>query len=254
MVSVLKSRNGLPSDAGYFRFGEGVICYGQCAAGKTHSSVDSPLFDALNDVSIDDSRVRLPFDPQQVIANLQTERYSGAAGDARRSPTSRLVRRSYYMLRPFLSVAVRKHLQKLYFRGWQHIPFPSWPVDSTVEQIYERLLILALKAGNGKPIPFIWFWPNGAPSCTILTHDVETKTGLGKRSELMDLNDSFGIKTSFQLIPEGRYTVSESVLNDIRDRGFEVNVHDLNHDGHLFREKTEFMRRAKIINKYLLRL
>jgi len=36
----------------------------------------------------------------------------------------------------------------------------------------------------------------------------------------------------------------------VRDRGFEVLVHDLNHDGHLFSEKAEFLRRAEKINSY----
>ncbi|HWB54805.1 MAG TPA: hypothetical protein VG722_11455, partial [Tepidisphaeraceae bacterium] len=110
---------------------------------------------------------------------------------------------------------------------------------------------LALKARDGKPIPFIWFWPDGAPSCTILTHDVETRSGLDHCAALMDLNDSFGIKTSFQIVPEERYAVPESALAEIKRRGFEVNVHDLNHDGHLFREKTEFLRRAEHINRYV---
>jgi hypothetical protein len=241
----------LCGDAGYFRFGDGVICYGQCAVGGTSSSADGPMFDALNHVSVDGRQVCLPFDPGQVINNLQAERYLGGAAEGMGFYGRRLVRSSYYMLRPLMSVALRKHLQKLYFHGWQNIPFPAWPVDSTVEQIHERLLTLALQAGNGKPIPFIWFWPDGAPSCTILTHDVETSVGLKRRGELMDLNDSFAIKTSFQLVPEGRYTVSGAVLNDIRSRGFEVNVHDLNHDGHLFQEKTEFLRRAGKINGYL---
>jgi len=33
-------------------------------------------------------------------------------------------------------------------------------------------------------------------------------------------------------------------------RGFEVNVHDLNHDGHLYQERGAFLERAKKINEY----
>ncbi len=66
----------------------------------------------------------------------------------------------------------------------------------------------------------------------------------------MDLNDSFGIKTSFQIVPEKRYSVSESMLQLIRGRGFEINVHDLNHDGRLFADREEFLRRVRLINQY----
>ena len=66
----------------------------------------------------------------------------------------------------------------------------------------------------------------------------------------MDMEDSFGVKASFQIIPERRYEVTADWLDSIRQRGFEVVVHDLNHDGNLFRDKEEFLRRAKRINTY----
>lgn len=99
-------------------------------------------------------------------------------------------------------------------------------------------------------MPFIWFWPDGAPSCTMITHDVETSAGLAFCGQLMDLNDSFGIKTSFHIVPEKRYRVSASTLENIRRRGFEINVHDLNHDGLLMSDREEFLRRAERINSY----
>jgi hypothetical protein len=66
----------------------------------------------------------------------------------------------------------------------------------------------------------------------------------------MDINDSFDIKTSFQVVPEERYEVTESFLDSIRSRGFEVNVHDLNHDGNLFVDHDQFLDRVKKINVY----
>jgi hypothetical protein len=66
----------------------------------------------------------------------------------------------------------------------------------------------------------------------------------------MDLDDSFGLKASFQLVPEGRYNVRPSLLDEIRKRGFEVNVQDLNHDGLLFSSRATFDSRVAKINKY----
>jgi hypothetical protein len=66
----------------------------------------------------------------------------------------------------------------------------------------------------------------------------------------MDLADSFAIKSSFQIVPERRYPVTESFLEAIRDRGFEINIHDLNHDGLLFGDRERFLRRADRINHY----
>jgi hypothetical protein len=114
----------------------------------------------------------------------------------------------------------------------------------------ERLLVLSLRASKQTEIPFIWFWPNGATSGAIMTHDVETTEGRDFCASLMDIDDEFGIKASFQVVPESRYDVPESYLESIRSRGFEVNVQDLNHDGHLFRSKKEFLARAVKINEY----
>src|SRR3989442_11558067 len=41
----------------------------------------------------------------------------------------------------------------------------------------------------------------------------------------------------------------ENFLSTFRDRGFEINVHDLNHDGSLFSDRKEFLRRANRINQ-----
>ena len=39
-------------------------------------------------------------------------------------------------------------------------------------------------------------------------------------------------------------------LNSIRDRGFAVNIQDLNHDGRLFKSHAEFLARVAKINSY----
>jgi len=107
-----------------------------------------------------------------------------------------------------------------------------------------------MKAQGVDRVPFIWFWPDGAQGCITMTHDVETERGKTFCSELMDMDDSFGIKASFQVVPEERYKVSAAFIQSIVDRGFEVNIQDLNHDGHLFRNREEFLRRAQRINGY----
>jgi hypothetical protein len=83
-----------------------------------------------------------------------------------------------------------------------------------------------------------------------MTHDIETERGKAFCDELMSMDDSWGIKASFQVVPEGRYKVSAAFVKGIRDRGFEVNIQDLNHDGNLFRDREEFLRRAQKINGY----
>jgi hypothetical protein len=83
-----------------------------------------------------------------------------------------------------------------------------------------------------------------------MTHDVETRAGRDFCAQLLDIDDSFRIKASYQVVPEGRYPVTPEFLNRLRDRGSEVCVQDLNHDGRLFDDRDEFLRRAALINRY----
>lgn len=161
-----------------------------------------------------------------------------------------MAREAYYLVRPLLGVTVRRHFQRLAFRGWEQRRFPRWPVDRTTDELHEVFLRASMERKGAKESPFIWFWPKGYSSCALLTHDVETDEGLRFCPTLMDLDDEAGIKSSFQLVPEQRYQVSQAELDLFRARGFEVNVHDLNHDGHLFRDHKTFKSRVVRINEY----
>jgi len=241
----------LSEDPGYFCFGPDTICYGNSTSGFRSKQVTDPLYDALADVTTDGGTVRLPLDPNEIVLNLRHERYRNN-GNRSQAPLRDhpLLWNFYYWLRPFLPVAIRKHLQRARLSDWGRILFPHWPVDRTVERILERLLALSMKAQGIHRVPFVWFWPDGARSCAMMTHDVEQLAGRDFCSQLMDLDNSAGIKSSFQIVPEERYPVPEGLLEEIRNRGFEINIHDLNHDGHLFSSREEFMRRAECINAY----
>ena len=238
----------LSADSGYFRFGQN-ICYGQSSCGSRSPGLANELYDTAPAATTETGLLRVPFDPSQVIDNLRLERYvadSRSLDDLRRTSWQRF----YYSFRRFMPVALRRALQRTYFRDWKRRPFPRWPVDDTVDQILARLLLLSLRSQGIARMPFVWFWPDGAPSCAIVTHDVDTSVGRGRCSWLMDLDDSYGIKASFQIVPEERYSVSPAFLDEIRGRGFEINVHDLNHDGRLFGDHEQFERRAQRINQY----
>jgi len=78
----------------------------------------------------------------------------------------RLVRQAYYFLRPALPVPIRRHLQRVSLKGWDTTPFPQWPVDRTVDRMFETGMAISLRA-HQCIIPFVWFWPKekrAAPS------------------------------------------------------------------------------------------
>src|SRR5438876_869982 len=138
---------------------------------------------------------------------------------------------SEYYRTPFTSRVV---CPPAYFKDWKTLGFPHWPVDSTVDALHEALLRMTMIAQGRDSVPFIWFWPDGASACLIMTHDVEAVAGRDFTGNLMDIDLSYGFKASFQVVPEKRYEVTDSYVSEIRSRGFEFNIHDLNHGGRLF--------------------
>lgn len=244
------------SQPGYFRFGPDTVVFGRLAGQKTASTPESADVDAADLVVFERGKCRLPFDPGEILDNLRFERYPGAGWSAGSgSWLRRLSADAYYAIRPCLPVSVRKHVQRLVARRHgQNTTFPAWPVDTTAERVLDRLLLLSMRAQGVERLPFIWFWPDGYNSAVIMTHDVETAAGRDFIPELMDLDGGIGMKASFQVIPERRYAVRESWLRSIRRRGFEVNIHDLNHDGHLFRNHELFLQRAAKINDYAAKI
>ncbi len=235
---------------GYFRLGSDTICYGRLSSGTTAKLPTGHLEDALDQVGGAGAEAQISFDAEEVLQNLLRERYTAHFRQEGQALNA-VLRRVYYLIRPLLGGSVRVHLQRMHLKRWEQIKFPAWPVDTTVERIHQKLLARALRAQSLEEVPFIWFWPDGFSSCAIVTHDVEDQAGKEFCGTLMDLDESFGIRSSFQIVPENRYRVSADFLDSITSRGFEVNVHDLKHDGRLYAEREEFLRRAQRINHYV---
>lgn len=231
----------------FFRFGNKLTGFGRVALpAGSHGNGDRPDVCPLAEVR--GNEITLPFDTDEILENLRKERYVAKAGSD--SPVGKLIRNAYYVARPFLSVNVRKHFQRFHLRDRKQIEFPSWPIDKTVDNLCAELMALSVKANDNRRIPFVWFWPADYQGCVLMTHDVEHEPGRAFCGGLMDLNERYGIRSSFQVVPEERYEVSDAYLESIRNRGFEVNVHDLNHDGYLFSSHELFLERMNKINRY----
>jgi hypothetical protein len=249
-LAVLRTADALSPDPGYFRVGD-AIGFGRAAVGSTATDVNDGLVDVAPMALLEAGHVRLPFDLAEAVANLRHERYPEAQRAIRAVSSISATRMVYYLVRPALPVAVRKHLQRLHWKGWRDIAFPRWPVDVSVESLMRTSAGLVLEHGGVSEFPFIWFWPDGAPGCAMMTHDVEGPAGARFSDALMDLDGRYGIPSSFQVVPDAPRTprgATRELVERLKSRGFEVNVHDLTHDGRLFRERERFLRHAATIN------
>jgi hypothetical protein len=237
-----------PWDSGHqgFFLYRGIPCFG--GLGKKGTAPDFRSAPEVAGTEQDAGLpLRLPFDLGEVMANLRYERFID--NDLSREKDS-LTRNAYYVLRRLLPVAVRKHLQRYRLRDWTGIHHPAWPVDTSIDDLCAAVLKDMLTSSGEQRWPFILFWPDGLNGCLMITHDVESSKGRDFCGAMRDIDLSYGFVSSFEIIPENRYKISDGFLESIRSSGFEICLHGLCHDGHLFREKREFMRRAKRIGQY----
>lgn len=143
--------------------------------------------------------------------------------------------RLYYELKPYLPWGVRMGLRRILARRQRRACQAIWPINDVA-------------ARTPKDWPG---WPDGKKFAFVLTHDVEGPDGLEKVQRLAELEMKLGFRSSFNLIPEGPYTVPPDLRSWLTDHGFEVGVHDLRHDGRLFGSRRRFERKAVRINQYL---
>lgn len=140
----------------------------------------------------------------------------------------------YYTLKPFIprwfQIQVRR---QVVLRKRAHCS-DIWPIDRDA----------------GKP-PEKWTgWPDGKKFCLVLMHDVDTEEGHEKSLQLMALDEKMGFRSSFNFVPE-RFHVSSEVRRILVEKGFEIGVHGLRHDGKLFLSRKTFQEQAVRINHYL---
>jgi len=235
---------------GFFRLGN-MRLYGCTSGGQIYPTCTDDL-PRIDDLIVKDGSIRLPFNPTEIIDNLREEKYVAAVHGEKDyiADNKSLVRRLYYSLRPLFPVRFRRILQQIALQDWTTIPFPAWPIDSTVEDFINWLFVIALDVSGEKEIPFIWFWPKGYTACAVMTHDVETGEGQDFCQAMLEMEREYGVKSAFELVPEVRYVVSERIMNAIREAGSEVCIHGLNHDGRLFSCEEIFRERAVAINQY----
>jgi predicted glycosyltransferase len=143
--------------------------------------------------------------------------------------------RLYYDVKPHLPwglrIAIRRWIAQR--KRWQFRD--SWPIKET----------------TGSPPPNWPGWPEGKRFALVLTHDVEGERGLRRCQQLSELERAHGFRSSFNFIPEGDYITPKELRIGLAKHGFEVGVHDLTHDGKLYRTRESFLIKAARINHYL---
>ena len=115
----------------------------------------------------------------------------------------------YYLLKPFIPWGLRMTFRRMLANRLRHQFSSSWPIHEP-----------ASRAPQGWP-----GWPHGEKFAFVLTHDVEGMNGFKRCKKLAEMDKALGFRSSFNFVPEGEYTVPESLRFYLEQEGFEVGVH-----------------------------
>lgn len=143
----------------------------------------------------------------------------------------------YYFVKPAIPHHLRLKLRSIIASRRRRRAANVWPID---ESAVRR--------------PDWWRgWPGGKSFAFVLTHDVEGQKGMERCRALAELEMELGFRSSFNFVPEGEYDTPSLLRSFLTEHGFEIGVHDLHHDGTLYRSKADFIAGASRINEHLKR-
>ena len=143
----------------------------------------------------------------------------------------------YNFLRPVLPVLLRQKIQERYHSQIKY-------KENFIDEEFVQILCNSL---NGKKfIPF----PEPYETAVILTHDVEEETGFNFIPKVIELEESLGFKSSWNIVPY-KYKIDSGIINLINESGHEIGIHGYNHDGKLYYSEKIFNKRVPLINDAL---
>lgn len=166
----------------------------------------------------------------------------------------------YSSIRPYIPISIRQLVQekvnkKIYYQkdfiweefvekivGGQHLADGS----NTKNDDYER---------KNKNFTSNWskFNYEGNKECAIvLTHDVEEQHGFDFITKVIELEEKYGFKSSWNIVPY-KYKIDDGIINYIKQNGHEIGIHGYNHDGKLYYSEKIFNERVPYINEAINR-
>ncbi len=143
----------------------------------------------------------------------------------------------YNFIRPILPISFRQKLQE---RVNSKI---KWKKDFIDDELVA--VLLHDKETSDTVTKFMY---KGDKDCAIvLTHDVEEQHGFDFIPKVIELEQKYGFKSSWNIVPY-KYKIDEGILRVIRNEDHEIGIHGYNHDGKLYYSEKIFNERVPYIN------
>ena len=197
--------------------------------------------------------IRLPDTKLARAAALaQLEAWAGVllseSYETNRPGRSSVALRAYYILRPFMPRGFQLMLRRRHARMRGGNSYLRWPFDGLFAALAEAYLALRIE-GDGGTGSIACLWPEPFKAAAILTHDVEGPIGQKRCAQLSELEAKYGFRSCFNFVAE-RYRLDHSLMAELRQRGYEIGVHGIKHDGKKFSSRATFDERLAALRHY----
>ena len=197
-----------------------------------------------------DGRVVVPFGLAEALDGYTAELWA-TGGRALGLPPS--VLDVFYRVKRAIPRRAQLAARRILIRRQGRPEFPRWPFDASVASLLRFYVSCILTAKQEKTLRFRWFWPDRARAALILTHDVESAAGLRNAVRIADLEQARGLRSSFNIVAS-EYPIDWGIVDELRERGFELGVHGVFHDRSLFSSRAEFERQQPALSGMVERL
>lgn len=158
--------------------------------------------------------------------------------------------RAFYAVKPLVPRRAQVTARRLAARRQCRTTFPAWPIEPALLRLRADALQAELVARRASELPVLNLWPDRARFAFVLTHDVESRAGVERIPELLEVERRYGFVSSWNFCADW-YPLAEADLDVVRRAGGEVGLHGLKHDGRLFLERSTFVDALPAIGEHL---
>jgi peptidoglycan/xylan/chitin deacetylase (PgdA/CDA1 family) len=170
-----------------------------------------------------DGGVQLGFDPDDAIARLVARHALSA-----RSPASARLPFHYHRI----PAPVREVLRNVLTRRQSGAldAYPAWPIEPSVEAV--RRIYLAARQSFDTTLEPAPFWPEGKRWAVLLSHDIDSRSGLTLAPEQAAEEAQRGLASAWYVVGR-RYALDGGALAELEAIGMELGLHGDTHDSTL---------------------
>jgi len=144
----------------------------------------------------------------------------------------------YKLFRPLLPIALRQLLQERINRK----------IQCKKDFIDDELVKLLRSDKEISDKVYKFKFMDDKDCAVVLTHDVEEQEGFNFIPKVLELEEKYGFKSSWNIVPY-KYKIDNGIIREIRETGNEIGIHGYNHDGKLYYSEKIFNQRVPFINE-----